>query len=139
MSGSGTVRAAVIGAGFIGPQHIDAIRRTGHAQVVALVDITPERSRASAAALGIESDLVTPEQVFADPSIDVVHVCTPNSTHVALATAALEAGKHVVVEKPVSDTAAEARSWPGWPASVAGTTWSRSPTAATPWSSAPAR
>jgi len=108
MSGSGTVRAAVIGAGFIGPQHIDAIRRTGHAQVVALVDITPERSRASAAALGIESDLVTPEQVFADPSIDVVHVCTPNSTHVALATAALEAGKHVVVEKPVSDTAAEA-------------------------------
>ena len=110
MSGTRPVRAAVIGAGFIGPQHIDAIRRTGYAEVVALVDATPERSRASAAALGIESDLATPEAVFADPAIDVVHICTPNATHVELATAALEAGKHVVVEKPVSDTAAEAAS-----------------------------
>lgn len=110
MSRPGPVRAAVIGAGFIGPQHVDAVRRTGYAEVVSLVDITPERSRASAATLGIESDLVTVEQVLADPDVDVVHICTPNATHVALTTRALEAGKHVVVEKPLADRASEAAS-----------------------------
>lgn len=104
------VRSAVIGAGFIGPQHVDAIRRTGYAEVAALVDITPERSRASAVALGVESELETVEQVLADPGIDVVHVCTPNATHVPLATRVLGAGKHVVVEKPLADRASEAET-----------------------------
>jgi predicted dehydrogenase len=108
MSGVRPVRAAVIGAGFIGPQHVDAIRRTGYAEVVTLVDVTPERSRTASACLGIESDLVSPEQVFAHPDVDVIHVCTPNATHVDFATRALEAGKHVVVEKPLSDRASEA-------------------------------
>ena len=107
LSGGGPLRAAVIGAGFVGPHHVDAVRRGGYAEVVALVGTDPDRTAARARELGVPrgADLA---EVLADDSISVVHVCTPNATHAALATALLEAGKHVVVEKPLALTATEA-------------------------------
>lgn len=104
----GRLRAAVIGTGFVGPFHVDAIRRTGYAEVVALAGSNPERTRARATALGVERATTDVEELFADPSVDVVHICTPNATHVDLATRALRAGKHVLVEKPVAPRAEEA-------------------------------
>ena len=103
------LRAAVIGTGFVGPFHVDAIRRGGYADVVAIAGSDRERTRARAAALGVPHATTDVGALLADPSIDVVHVCTPNRTHVELATAALEAGKHLVLEKPVALDAASAR------------------------------
>jgi predicted dehydrogenase len=103
------LRAAVIGAGFVGPFHVDAIRRAGYAEVVALVGSNPERTQARARALGVPSATTDPQEVFADADIDVVHVCTPNDSHVDLAERALRAGKHVVVEKPLALNLADAR------------------------------
>ena len=102
------LRAAVIGTGFVGPHHVDAIRRTGYAEVVALAGSDPSRTAARAAALGVARATADVPALLADPAIDVVHVCTPNATHVPIALAALRAGKHVVVEKPIGLDAASA-------------------------------
>jgi predicted dehydrogenase len=103
-----SLRSVVIGAGFAGLSHVDAVRRGGFADVVALVGPESPRLRASAMAAGVERVEVDPSAVFADPAVGVVHVCTPNRTHAELARAALEAGKHVVVEKPLAMSVAEA-------------------------------
>ena len=96
------LRSAIVGAGFIGPHHVDAVRRGGYADVVVLVDRDPQRGPLTARSLGVARAVTDIEAVLGDPSIDVVHICTPNHTHVELARAAMEAGKHVVVEKPVA-------------------------------------
>jgi predicted dehydrogenase len=103
------LRAAVIGTGFVGPFHVDAVRRGGLAEVVAIAGSNPERTSARARALGVPNATTDVEAMLADPAIDVVHVCTPNDTHVALARRALEMGKHVVVEKPLALTLGDAR------------------------------
>jgi predicted dehydrogenase len=69
---------------------------------------TPERAREAAARLRVERAFDTPEALVAADGVDVVHVCTPNHLHAPLAEAALAAGKHVVCEKPLATTAAEA-------------------------------
>lgn len=102
MTGGRRLRSAVVGAGFIGPHHIDAVRRGGYAEVTVLVDRDPARGPATASALGVERAVTDVAEVLADQTIDVVHICTPNHTHVGLARAAMEAGKHVVVEKPIA-------------------------------------
>ena len=99
---SGRLGVAVVGTGFVGPFHVDAVRRGGFGDVLAIVGSDPDRTAAAASAFGVEHASTDLAAVLADPAIDVVHVCTPNRTHVEIATAALEAGKHVVVEKPVA-------------------------------------
>jgi predicted dehydrogenase len=103
------LRAAVIGTGFVGPFHVDAVRRGGIGEVVALAGSNPDRTVARAQALDVPMATTDLDALFADTSIDVVHVCTPNASHVELARRALEAGKHVVVEKPLALTTEDAR------------------------------
>lgn len=97
-----TVRAAVVGAGFIGPLHVDAVRRGGLGEVVALVGNDLARTRAVADALGVTGATTELDKVLDDPTIEVVHVCTPNHTHVSIGCEVLRAGKHLVMEKPIS-------------------------------------
>jgi predicted dehydrogenase len=101
------LRAGVIGTGFIGPVHIEALKRLG-VQVTAICGSTAS-ARATAAAWGIP-------EVYGDydyaalcrsPNVDVVHITSPNKVHVAQSLAALRAGKHVVCEKPLGMTARE--------------------------------
>jgi predicted dehydrogenase len=96
------LRVAVIGTGFVGPFHVDAVRRGGYGEVVALVGSDEQRTRQRAEALGVGVGTADFDSILADDSIGVVHVCTPNNTHVELATAVLEAGKHLVLEKPIA-------------------------------------
>jgi predicted dehydrogenase len=103
------IRVAIIGAGFAGLQHVDAVRRGGYGEIAALVGTDRERVRASARLAGVERVETDPMAVMADPSIAIVHICTPNVTHADLARAALTAGKHVVVEKPLGRSSADAR------------------------------
>jgi predicted dehydrogenase len=102
------LRVAVIGTGFVGPHHVDAVQRGGYGRVVALGGAEPDQLAECANALGIDHATMDIAGLIADPDIDVIHICTPNATHVALATAALEAGKHVVVEKPLALDSASA-------------------------------
>lgn len=103
-------KTAVLGTGFMGRVHLEAIRRLGNVQVVALASLEEDVARRLAAQFSVgrvESDY---RKVLEDPSIDVVHVCTPNSQHCPMALEALKAGKHVVCEKPLSTTVEEART-----------------------------
>jgi predicted dehydrogenase len=96
------LRSAVIGMGFVGPHHVDAIRRTGLADVTVIVGSDPQRTADRARRLGVPRWSTDALAVIGEAEVDVVHICTPNDTHVAFATAALQAGKHVVVEKPIA-------------------------------------
>jgi predicted dehydrogenase len=100
------VGAAVIGTGFIGTVHVEALRRIG-VQVRGVLGSSPERGAARADALGVTKAYPSLEALLDDPSVDVVHVTSPNDLHVAQTKAILAAGRHVVCEKPLSMTAAE--------------------------------
>ncbi len=100
------VGAAVIGTGFIGTVHVEALRRVG-VQVRGVLGSSPERGAARAAALGVAQAYPSLDALLADPSVDVVHVTSPNDLHVSQARAILGAGKHVICEKPLAMTATE--------------------------------
>lgn len=91
----------VAGTGFIGPAHIEALRRNG-IQVLGLAENTKEKAENKAAELGIPRIYGSIDEMLADPDIIVVHLATPNHLHHPHAKAALLAGKHVVCEKPLS-------------------------------------
>jgi predicted dehydrogenase len=95
----GELRAGVVGTGFIGAVHVEALRRLG-VEVVGVVGSSPERARAKTLAPVIDSY----EQLLADERVDVVHLTTPNHLHYPQVKEALEAGKHVVCEKPLAMT-----------------------------------
>lgn len=103
------LNVGVIGTGFIGPAHIEALRRTGLADVVALADVNDAVAKSKAEELSIPDYYGDYKQLIARPDIDVVHVCTPNHLHYKMSKEAMEAGKHVVCEKPLSMNSGEAR------------------------------
>jgi predicted dehydrogenase len=102
------LRVGVVGIGFVGAAHVDAIRRIPQAEVVAVASSTPERARHHADALGIPRAYADYRALVADPDIDVVHNCTPNVLHHPVNRAIIEAGKACFSEKPLTMTAAEA-------------------------------
>ncbi len=97
---------AITGTGFMGPAHTEALRRLG-IRVVGILGSTPEKSARAAAALGLARGYASFDELLADPEVQAVHITTPNKLHHATAKAALEAGKHVLCEKPLAMTAAE--------------------------------
>jgi len=105
--GADALRVGVIGAGFIGLVHARAARRSG-ARIVGVAASTPDSTDAAVVAMGAEHGFGSGEELIASPDIDVVHVCTPNHLHHPLALAAIEAGKHVVCEKPLAVSESEA-------------------------------
>ncbi|MEA2611312.1 MAG: hypothetical protein QOG32_1038 [Chloroflexota bacterium] len=102
------VGAAVIGTGFIGTVHVEALRRIG-VQVRGVLGSTPERGGARAETLGVPKAYASLDELLADPSVDVVHVTSPNDLHLPQAKAVLRSGRHVVCEKPLAMSAVESR------------------------------
>ena len=99
----------IVGAGFIGPHHIDAVRRLGFVDVLALADMNEELARDKAASLNIPKSYGSYEAMLDDPAIQVVHNATPNFLHYPVNAAIIAKGKHVVSDKPLALTADEAR------------------------------
>lgn len=100
----------LVGAGFVGPHHIDAVRRLGFVDVVAIAGSSEASARAKAAALGVPKAYGSYEALIDDPAVHVVHNATPNYLHYRVNAAAIARGKHVVSDKPLAMTAAEARA-----------------------------
>ena len=107
------LKIGVIGCGGIANgKHLPALsRQSDRVELVAFCDIIVERAEQAAKTYGVEGAKVYADyhDLLEDKSIDVVHVCTPNRSHCEISVAALEAGKHVMCEKPMAKTVADAR------------------------------
>jgi predicted dehydrogenase len=103
------LKYGIVGAGFVGPHHIDAVRRLGFVDIAALAASKLELARRKAAQLFVPRAYGSYQELVADPEIDVVDIATPTWLHHRIALAAVAARKHVIVDKPMAATAAEAR------------------------------
>ena len=103
------IRAGIIGAGFVGPLHMEAARRLGYVEFYAIATSNLTSARQKAEQLGVEFAYENYEKLLEDPTIEVVHVCAPNHLHYPVVMAAIKAGKHVICDKPLAVSAGEAR------------------------------
>lgn len=103
---AGNNRAALIGGGFIGPVHAEALRRIG-IEVVGLLGSSADRARPVADRLRIKRVYADLDELLDDSAADVVHIASPNSFHFWQTCRVLEAGKHVVCEKPLATSSGD--------------------------------
>ena len=103
-----TFRVGVIGAGTIAQSHLTAYAENSDVDLIAVADMNLERARSVADTYGAKRAYADPHELLADEEIDGVSICTWNNSHATWAIAAIEAGKHVLVEKPIARTLAEA-------------------------------
>lgn len=103
------LRVGLVGFGFIGPHHLEAIRRTGLADVAAIATGHAAAARTKAEQFGVPKSTGDWRTLVADPEIDVVDIATPTHLHAPIALAAIAAGKHVIVDKPMALTSAAAQ------------------------------
>lgn len=106
------VRIGIVGCGGIANgKHMPSLKNVPNAEIVSFFDIIPQRAADAAKAFGVKDAQVCSnyKQMLMNKSIDAIHVCTPNKSHSELAVLAMEAGKHVMCEKPMAKTAADAR------------------------------
>lgn len=111
---NGKLGMGLVGPGFVAPHHIDAVRRLGDVEIIALAGSRLERTQNKAIELGVPKAYGSYEELIADPAIDIVHNSTPNHLHYPINLAAIQAGKHIVSDKPlaasVSDCVSLARA-----------------------------
>ena len=106
------MRVGIIGCGGIANgKHMPALKKVKNCEMVAFCDIIPERAEKARADYGTEDAKVYTDykELLKDKTIDVVHVCTPNRAHSFITVDALDAGKHVMCEKPMAINSAEAK------------------------------
>ena len=106
-------RVGIVGCGGIANgKHLPALKALPNVKMVAFCDLIRERAEKALKEYGAEDAKIydTYEELVADPTIDVVHVLTPNKAHAPISIAAMEAGKDVMCEKPMAKTAADARA-----------------------------
>lgn len=104
-----TIKAGIIGTGFIGPAHVEAARRLGNVQFVALAEANDDLAKAKADDLSIPKSYGDYHALLSDPDVQVVHNCTPNHLHFEVNRDILAAGKHVISEKPLAMNSQESK------------------------------
>jgi predicted dehydrogenase len=106
MAGFHDITAAIVGAGFIGPVHVEGLRRLG-IRVKGIAGISLDEAERAAATLGLERAYASVDDLLSDPDVGSVHLASPNRLHHDHVMAALAAGKHVICEKPLAMTSAQ--------------------------------
>jgi predicted dehydrogenase len=96
------IRTAIFGTGFMGRVHLEAVRRLEYVEAAAIAGRNLEAARRLGAGFSISTFATDYRDLLRDPSIDAVHICTPNAQHFSMAQDALQAGKHVICEKPLA-------------------------------------
>ena len=107
------LRIGIIGCGGIANgKHMPSLKKQKNAEMVAFCDIIEERAQKAAKDFGVEGSKVYTDyrKLLEDKTIDVIHVCTPNKSHSLITVDALEAGKHVMCEKPMAKDSAGAKA-----------------------------
>jgi predicted dehydrogenase len=101
------IRTAIIGTGFMGRVHLDALRRVEFVETIAIAGRNEEAARRLGAGFSVARIATDYHEVLRDPAIDAVHICTPNAQHFLMAKEALQAGKNVLCEKPLATSVEE--------------------------------
>lgn len=103
------IKVGIIGMGYIGESHIEAVRRIGFCELYAVADTNAALAKAKADYYGIEKCYTSVEELLSDPEIDAVHNCTPNFLHLSINREIIKSGKHLLSEKPLCKTYEEAK------------------------------
>jgi len=103
------IKAGIIGTGFIGPAHVEAVRRLGFVEMKAVAEASEELAKRKAENLHIPVAYGDYHKLLEDDEIEVVHNCTPNYLHFKINTEIMEAGKHIISEKPLALNSYESR------------------------------
>jgi predicted dehydrogenase len=104
-----TIKTAVFGTGFMGRVHLEAVRRVESVEVAAISGRNFEAARSLGSGFSIPTIASDYHEILRDPAINAVHICTPNAQHFPMAKDALQAGKHVICEKPLATSMEEGR------------------------------
>lgn len=104
-----SIRAGFVGAGSMARHYLDQIETMEDVEVVAVADIDVDRARRAAERYAVPHAFATYQELLRLEEINAVHVCTPNTAHREPAVAAVEAGRHVFVEKPLAASAEQAK------------------------------
>src|SRR5208283_2452949 len=102
-----TIKTAIIGTVLMGRVHLEMVRRVESVEAVAIVGRNVEAARRLGESFSISKIASDYREILRDPAIDAVHICTPNAQHFSMAREAIEAGKHVICEKPLATSVAE--------------------------------
>src|SRR5579863_8804034 len=103
------IKTALIGTGFMGKVHAEAIRRLGNVEIAAVASIDDQLAKTFGDTIGVDRTTGDYKKILTDPQIQAVHVVTPNALHYPICKEALLAGKNVLCEKPFTVSVAEAR------------------------------
>ena len=104
------INVGILGMGYIGESHIDAICRIPYCNLYAIADTNLELAKAKAERFGVEKCYSSIEEMLNDPNVDAIHNCTPNFLHTEINKKVIESGKHLFSEKPLSKNYEEAKS-----------------------------
>lgn len=111
------IKVGIVGCGNVANnKHLPGLSKIDDVEIMAFHDISIEKAQSAGDQFGSENFKVyeTAQDLFEDPAIDVVHICTVNNSHAPLSIAAMEAGKNVMVEKPMAMNGKEAREMAFW-------------------------
>jgi predicted dehydrogenase len=102
-----STKTAIFGTGFMGRVHLEGVRRVESVEAVAISGRNAAAAQRLGAGFGITKTATDYREILRDPAIDAVHICTPNAQHFSMAKEALQAGKHVLCEKPLATSVEE--------------------------------
>jgi predicted dehydrogenase len=101
------IKTAIFGTGFMGRVHLEAVRRVEFVEAAAIAGRNLDAARRLGEGFAVDKIVADYREILRDPAIDAVHICTPNAQHFPMAKEALQAGKHVLCEKPLATSVAE--------------------------------
>lgn len=104
------VRIGIIGLGVVGQQHLDSAAKLADGVITVVCDVRADVAESTAVRRGVARWTTEAREVFADPEVDAVLIALPTGIRASFAEAALRAGKHVLLEKPVAMNSAEVRA-----------------------------
>src|SRR3989339_1771273 len=104
------LRAGIIGVGFIGQAHVEALRRVMNVEIVAVSEANKELAQQKAKQFGIPKAYENYQDLINDKEVDIVHNCTPNNVHYKINIEIINAGKHLISEKPLAITSTESKA-----------------------------
>ena len=103
------IKTAIFGTGFMGRVHLEAVRRLEFVEVAAIAGRNAEAAQRLGTGFSVPKITTDYREILRDPAIDAVHICTPNAQHFPMSKDALQAGKHVICEKPLATSVEEGK------------------------------